>query len=304
MASHLVDALIECGSRVVGIDRKSRPDWYHHDAEYLQADLTVREECARLFRGVDMVFHLAAVGWGFHENLKQQPRILTENLLLNTTVLDAAYQCGVDRYLFTSSVAVYPGDLDVLDEDVALDSPPNKSEAGYAWSKRMGEIQAVSFFTDYGFPVSIARLSNPYGPRDEFDPEKSHVIPSLLRRAAGREDPFIIWGTGKPVRAFIFAEDAAAAMMKVMEKMPNARPVNIAAPETVTIAELVDIVLEVTGHSSAKKVYDTTKPDGHPGRMVSARRLIEEVGMKDFTPLEKGLQKTVEWYLQNKSLVS
>lgn len=297
VARHLIEALLKAGAVVRTVGRRPRPHGLDPDVAYLQLDLTDKASALKATAKVDVVFHLASVGWGFHENLKRQAQVLTQNLLLNSMVIDAAYESGVSRYLFTSSVGVYPAESREMKESNPLEKPPHASEQYYAWSKRMGEIQARAFYQNYKFPVAIVRPSNPYGPYDNFDPEKSHVIPSLIRRALSGEDPFVVWGTGKPVRSFVFAPDVATGMMTAMEKISDGTPVNLSGAETTSIRELSELVLTACGRHPSEIVFDTSKPDGHPHRVPSVERARELLNMDAYTPLEKGLKKTVEWYV-------
>lgn len=278
------------------MDKTTEPGWFPKNARFISADLLRREECAQAFKGADYIFHLAAVGWGFHENLNRQPQLLTDNLLLNTIVLDEVQRAGVQGYLFTSSAAVYPPHLETMEEDAPWDRPPHGSEKYYAWSKRMGEIQARAYFEHYGMPITIVRLFNPYGPRDNFDPDKSHVIPALIRRAVAKENPFTVWGTGRPVRSFIHARDAVKGMLLTLEKYAVCEPVNLSSNETITIADLVRLILELSGHSEAEIHFDTSKPDGLLRRVPDVRRAAEKLGLTDYISLREGLAETIDWY--------
>ncbi len=296
LASHLTDALVRQGARVRALGRGPRPESWQLDAEWVQADLMDRRACEQALAGTEDVFHLAAVGWGFHENLKRQPQLLTDNLLLNTTVLDSAHRVGVGRYLYTSSAAVYPGHLQDLDEDAPWDAPPHESEHGFGWAKRMGEIQATEYFRHYHLPIAIVRPANPYGPGDNFDPERSHVIPALIRRAVAGENPLTVWGTGRSVRSFIHVRDVVRGMLLALERHAVCEPINLASSETTTIADLVRLVLELAGARHTELRFDTSKPDGHPRRVPRVRRAAEALGLTTFVPLRDGLAETIDWH--------
>lgn len=297
LASHLIDALTARGAVVRAVDARSRPRHLPPEVEYVQADLLQPSVCEEALRGAEFAFHLAAIGWGFHENVKRQPELLTGNLLLNTTLLDTAHRVGVQRYLYTSSSAVYPAYLEELCEDAPWDQPPHESEQAFGWAKRMGEIQAKVYYQEYGMPIAIVRPANPYGPRDNFDPDKSHVIPALIHRAVARETPFVVWGSGRAVRSFVHARDVALGMLLALERYAVADPVNLASRETTTIADLVKLVLELTGFSGALLEFDTSKPDGHPRKVPSALRAEEKLGLRQYTSLRDGLKETIDWYV-------
>jgi len=301
LASYVIEALIARGAVVRTVAARARPETYPFDVEYVQADLLQRGACDKALRGIDLIFHLAAIGWGLHENMKRQPQLLTENLLLNTTVLDAAYSAGVQRYLYTSSSAVYPGYLQDLDEEAPWDRPPHDSELAFGWAKRMGEIQATAYYRHYGMPIAIVRPANAYGPRDDFDSDKSHVIPALIRRAVARETPFVVWGTGRVVRSFVHARDVASGMLLALERYAVGEPINLASNETTTIAALVELVLELSGYANAELQFDTSKPDGHPRKVPSVRRAAEKLGLVHYIPLREGLKETIDWYLARRA---
>jgi GDP-L-fucose synthase len=249
---------------------------------------------------MDYVFHLAAVGWGLPENMRNQPRLFTENVLLNTTLLDAAYQAGVERYLYTSSSAVYPAQIEEADEAAAWDAPPHPSEECFGWSKRIAEIQCQAYARHYAMKIAIVRPSNPYGPGDTFDPARSHVIPSLIMRALSEEDRFVVWGSGTAVRSFVYVTDVASIMMAALERHPACDPVNIASTETTSIGAVARLVLDLCGRPDTEIEFDKRKPDGHPRKVPCVRRAAEILGVTEYIPLREGLRRTIEWYLQNR----
>ena len=302
LASYVMEELQERGAELRLIGRRPNPGNLVVDAEYVQADLLDRHACENALKGCDSVFHLAAVGWGFHENLKRQPQLLTDNVILNTTVLDTAYRTGVKDYLFTSSSAVYPSYLQDLDEEAPWDQPPHEGESCFGWAKRLGEIQAQAYYEHNGMSIAIVRPSNPYGPRDNFDSDKSHVVPALIRRAISQEGPFVVWGTGKVVRSFVHARDVAKGMLLALEKYAICAPVNLASNETITVADLVKIVLELSGRSEVEISFDTSKSDGHPRKVPKVDRAAEKLGLTDYVPLRTGLKETIEWYVEQKRL--
>jgi len=296
LASHVIEALRLRGARVRAVDARPKREEFPGEVEYVCADLMQRSACEQVLDSVDFVFHLAAVGWGLHENMKRQPQLLTDNLLMNTTLLDAANRAGVQRYLYTSSSAVYPAYLEHLEEDAPWDQPPHASELAFGWAKRMGEVQAKIYYRHYGMAIAIVRPSNPYGPRDNFDPDKSHVIPALIRRAVAQERPFVVWGTGRVVRSFIHASDVARGMLLALERYAVGEPINLASNETTSIADLVTLVLELSDYPDANLQFDTSKPDGHPRKVPSVQRAAEKLGMGSYIPLREGLKDTIDWY--------
>jgi nucleoside-diphosphate-sugar epimerase len=194
---------------------------------------------------------------------------------------------------------VYPADAEELDEMRDWDAPPHRSEASFGWAKRVGEIQARSYFEHYGFPVAIVRPTNPYGPHDNFDPERSHVIPALIVRAIAGEKPFKVWGSGRAVRSFIYAKDATRGMLLALMNAADCEPVNLGSPEAVSIADVVRLVLRLAGRDDSEVEFDTSKPDGHPRKVPRIERL-RSIGVDHFTSLEDGLRETIDWYQRSR----
>jgi GDP-L-fucose synthase len=214
-------------------------------------------------------------------------------------MLDAAHKEGVERYLLTSSSAVYDGGSSVLDDTTPWRSDPHPSEFGFGWAKRMAELQARAYAGYYSMKIAIVRPSNPYGPRDNFSRERSHVIPSLIRRALAREYPFTVWGTGNAVRSFVYARDVAEAMLLALEHYAVGDPLNVASGERTSIADLTRLILELCGFEAAAIEFDPTKPEGHPGKSPTVSKAQEKIGFTARTGLRAGLTDTIHWYRQN-----
>ena len=295
LAPHLARALVAMGAEVILLGRRPLKKPLGEGIRYLQVDLQNRRAAQAAFQGADALFHLAAVGWGFYENLRRQPELLTENLLLNTTVIDAAWRAGVSRMLFTSSAAVYGGSHEIMDDESPLMDEPHGVDALFGWAKRMGELQAQAYHRQHAWPVAIVRPFNPYGPGDDLNPERSHVIPALLCRVLAGESPLQVWGSGRTVRSFIYAEDVVRGMLAALERATDAEPINLGSPELTSVAELVDKVLKACGREGTPVIFDASKPDGAPRRVPTLRRAEERLGLRDYVDLETGLTRTAAW---------
>ncbi|MEM7243895.1 MAG: NAD-dependent epimerase/dehydratase family protein [Acidobacteriota bacterium] len=297
LAAHLGSALLEAGAELKLAVRRDAPvEWLvaeGHEAEIVVADLRDRDACRRAFRNVDFVFHLAAVGWGFHENRRRPSEVLAGNLAINTNVIELAGRSRLDGLMVTSSSSVYPQGLNRPAENLPLEKPPHPGEAPLGWAKRMAETQARFVHEQTGLPIAIVRPSNPYGPWDCLDLERSHVIPALINRALNREAPFRVRGSGRPIRSFIHARDVARGMLAALEHCADASPVNASNPQGTTIAELVTHVLELTDHR-AEPVFDRSFPDGPPIKLPDASRLTRLLD-GELTRLEEGLTDTIDW---------
>jgi GDP-L-fucose synthase len=245
---------------------------------------------------MDSVFHLAAFGWGLGENMKLHSQLFTRNVLMNTAMLEAAHQAGVERYLYTSSSAVYAGTMSALDDEQPWNGDPHPSEFSFGWAKRAGEIQARIYASAGTMKIAIVRPSNPYGPGDDFHPTRAHVVPSLIIRACERHKPFVVWGTGRVERSFVHASDVARAMLLALEKGADCDPINIASREVTTIADVARMVLELSGHRDAGLTFDASKPEGHPGKYPSVKKAEEKLGFRAEIKLQEGLEDTISWY--------
>jgi GDP-L-fucose synthase len=144
--------------------------------------------------------------------------------------------------------------------------------------------------------IGIVRPYNAYGPGDHFNDVKSHVIPSLIRRITGGEDPLIVWGSGKQTRSFLYVEDLAEAMILALERYPKPDPLNIGSDEEISLSDLVALICRISG-KKPKIIFDTTKPDGSPRRKSDNQMAHKLIGFKAKTPLYLGLEKTIKWYL-------
>lgn len=287
----LVEHLLEKGARVriASLDDPSRA---HPQADFRRVNLTVFANCLEVCRGMDFVFHLAGIKGSPAMTARKPASFFVPMLLFNTQMMEAARQCGVEGYLYTSTVGVY-GPAEVFREDEAWSSFPSPNDRFAGWAKRMGELQAEAYRVEHGWDrVCIVRPANVYGPFDNFDPENATVIPSLIRRAVDGEDPLTVWGDGSAVRDFIYAEDVARGMILVMEKQCR-RPVNLGSGAGVRIRDLVE---EIVANLDPRPevVWDLSKPAGDPKRLMDVSR-ARSLGFEPSVPLKEGIRRTMEW---------
>ena|SRR2546422_2244856 len=300
IGSHLTELLLQqnANPRIVVHKREIPPELQNKPAELVKGDLTDKEFVKKSMDGIDYVFHLAAFTGGLGRTSIHPSSTLTPNLIMDGTVLEAAKNEGVDRFLYASCACIYPNSENDLSEEDAWKGDPPQVHASYSWAKRMGELQAISYHKEYGMKLAIVRPSNSYGPRDNFDPQASHVIGALIIRAASKVDPFVIWGDGKPIREFIFAKDAAKGMLLAMENYCVADPINLASGEYATIADLATTIIKLCNYNP-KIVFDEKKPSGQIRRVLTSEKAKKKIGFKAETSLTEGLKKTIEWYIQN-----
>ena len=296
----LVNMLIKEGAkvRIASLDDPSRA---HPEAEFYNADLTKFENCMKVCLGVDFVFHLAGIK-GSPAMTKEKPAsFFVPTITFNTNMMEAARRQGVKRYLYTSTIGVY-SPAEVFHEDDVWTTHPSKHDRFAGWAKRMGELQAESYKIEYGWKdIAIVRPANVYGPYDNFDPNNAMVIPSLIKRALGNENPLSVWGDGSAVRDFIHAKDVARGMMLALEKMPEG-PINLGSGTGVSIKKIVEIIRD-NMEKKPEIVWDTSKSSGDKKRLMSIVR-AEKIGFKPSITIEEGIKEVMEWYRENKDLVS
>lgn len=298
IGSHLCEQLLAAGAIVTGTNLTENPPFLAHlkgKVTVLVGDFTDKEFCKRAVAGQDVVMHLAAIVGGVQYNMQHPASLFRDNMIPFINVLEAAREAKTPRFLTCSSACVYPRHCTIpTPEEEGFKDFPEETNEGYGMAKRMQEYLSMQYAKEYGMQIAIARPYNAYGPRDNFNPEKSHVIPALIERALAGEDPFVVWGSGKQTRAFLFVEDFARGLMMVAEKYAIADPVNIGTDREVTIAELVHIILAAAG-VKPKIIFDTSKPEGQPRRNCDTRKMERVLSWKPQVQLEEGIRRAVAW---------
>jgi GDP-L-fucose synthase len=264
--------------------------------KFLRRDLKDLVAARQACRGQEIVMNLAAKVGGIEFNKKHLGTMFRDNVLINTTVLEAARQENVECFLVISSACVYPRFCMIpTPEEEGFKDVPEPTNEGYGWAKRMAELQGRFYAQEFGMKIGIVRPYNCYGPRDHFDPEKSHVIPALIKRIFNGEDPLVVWGDGEQSRAFLYVKDFVWGLAKVIEKYPVPDPINIGTDEEIKIKDLIKLLLKLSG-KNPEVFFDTTKPAGQPRRNCDTRKAKEKVGFEAKVSLEEGLKKTIDWY--------
>ena len=266
----------------------------------IKGDLRDPRFCRRACRGQDVVLNLAGVVGGVGYNSRHHAGLFRDNMTLQLTVLEAARLESVARYLVVSTACVYPRDCAIpTPETEGFLDEPEATNRGYGWAKRMGEYAGRAYAEEFGMSVAIVRPYNAYGPRDHFDPDKSHVIAALVRRVCLGESPLMVWGDGKSTRAFLYVDDFARGLLDVAAKCPNADPVNIGSADEISVKDLAKAVLRAAGAEKTKLVFDPSKPSGQPRRACDTKKARRVLGFKAAISLDEGLRRTVAWYREN-----
>ena len=266
-------------------------------------DLRKRENCARVVKDIDVVIHLAANVGGIGYNQENPGSLFYDNLTIGVHLMEEARLARVKKFVAIGTVCAYPKYTPVpFKEEDLWNGYPEETNAPYGLAKKMLLVQAQAYRQQYGFNAIFLLPVNLYGPGDNFDPRSSHVIPALIRKfveAKEQNQPTVtIWGTGKATREFLYVEDAAEAITLATLKYDKPNPVNIGASFEISIKSLAQMIKEIVQYKG-KIVWDITKPDGQPRRKLDVSRAKKEFGFKSKTNFEKGLRKTIEWYVSH-----
>jgi GDP-L-fucose synthase len=270
-----------------------------------ELDLTRQKEVEQFFESEhpDYVFLAAAKVGGIYANNTFPADFIYINLQIQNNIIHSSYKYGVKKLCFLGSSCIYPKYApQPMKEDYLLDGKLEPTNEPYAIAKIAGIKMCEAYNRQYGTNFISVMPTNLYGINDNFDLETSHVAPALIRKFIEAKEAnapsVVIWGTGKPRREFLFVDDMADACVFLMENYDKSDFINIGVGTDITIAELANIIKEEVGYEGAI-VYDSTKPDGTPQKLLDVSRL-NSLGWKAKTPLREGIRKTIEWYKENR----
>jgi GDP-D-mannose 3', 5'-epimerase len=302
IGGHLVAELRRRGfERIRAVDLKPLGRWYqeHDGVENVSADLRDADSCRAAVAGAARVFNLAADmgGMGFIETHKADCMV---SVLINTHLLVAARDAGVEWFMFGSSACVYAADKQTDTEVTALkeeDAYPAMPEDGYGWEKLFGERMCRHFMEDYGISVCVPRFHNVYGPLGTYDGGREKAPAAICRKVIQAQldgtNSIEIWGDGKQTRSFTYIDDTIDGIFRLLEAGVT-EPINLGSSQLVTINELVDMVEEIAG-VKLERSYVASAPQGVRGRNSDNALILERLGWEPSTPLEQGLATTYAW---------
>jgi UDP-glucose 4-epimerase len=319
---HLLDKLIQQGAKVTVGDNLFSGDinnvlriWEKNNVKFIKKswgyeasgenkfikiDFNDYDKTLKALNKQEIVFHLAA-RFGGRGYIDTHPADCCDNFSINQNVFKAASVVGVDRIQFASTACVYPGDLQkeynskyLLKEGDAFKNDWGNADREYGWAKLMGEITLKAFYKQHGLKSSITRYVTAYGPWEN----DTHAIIMLIRRAINKEDPYLIWGSGKQDRDFTYVNDIVSGTLAACEKITNADVVNLGTSKRYTMIETVNIIFDLLGWHPKKIVFDKTKPEGVKTRALAvnkAKKLLDWTPKYDF---KTGVKKTIEWFIR------
>jgi len=301
IAGHLVVELLKRGYQVRAVDKKPLNQWYQisEKADNLVLDLNIKENCYSAVNGYNEVFNLAADmgGMGFIETHKADCML---SVLINTHMLMASRDCGIERFFYSSSACVYNGDKQTDPDNPGLkesDAYPALAEDGYGWEKLFSERMCRHFTEDYGIITRVARYHNVYGPFGTYDGGREKAPAAICRKVIDKElngaNEIVIWGDGDQTRSFMYIDDCIKGTIDIMYSNIE-EPINLGSSEMVSINKLVDTVEGIAGYKLTRK-YDLNAPKGVRGRNSDNTLIRKYLGWEPSTPLKDGLKKTYTW---------
>jgi len=286
----VVDELTRRGCRDIHVPRSK------------EVDLREKEAIVGILRVAQptIVIHLAAVVGGIGANRRRPGAFFYDNAVMGIQLMEQARRFNVEKFVCVGTICAYPKVTPVpFKEENLWEGYPEETNAPYGLAKKMLLVQAQAYRQEYGFNVIYLLPANLYGPRDNFDPESSHVIPALIRKCVDArrtgQQSITAWGTGSATREFLYVGDAAEAIVAAAERYDKPDPVNVGSGDEVTVKELAALIRSMTSFSGTIK-WDSSQPDGQPRRTLDISRAEREFGFKPKTTLREGLKRTIDWY--------
>jgi GDP-L-fucose synthase len=265
-------------------------------------DLREKADALRLYRDArpDIFIHLAAVVGGIGANMANPGRFFYDNAAMGLHAIEAGRLAGLEKFVCAGTICSYPKFTPVpFREEDLWNGYPEETNAPYGLAKKMLLVQLQAYKQQYGMNGIYLTPVNLYGPRDNFDLQSSHVIPALIRKCfeakrSGAAE-IVAWGTGTATREFLYAEDAAQAIVLAAERYTKPEPVNLGSGEEISVRDLLERIRLLIGYEGSVH-WDSTKPDGQPRRCLDTSRAFAEFGWRATTALSDGLRRTTDWY--------
>ena len=297
LGTYVVEALRNRGATRIFVPRSANYDLRQQEAVLRLLDDTQP----------DIIIHMAAVVGGIGANRERPADFFYDNLMMGTQFMHESYQAGVKKFVTIGTVCAYPKIVPIpFKEETLWDGYPEETNAPYGLAKKMLLVQGQAYRQQYGFNSIFLLPTNLYGPRDNFDPATSHVIPALIKKAMDAKDAgikeLVVWGDGSPTREFLYAADAAEGILLATERYNDTEPVNLGSGEEISIKDLVTVIAEETGFEG-NIVWDTAKPNGQPRRKLDTQRAKDAFGFESNTSFREGLRQVIDWYQQEREAV-
>jgi GDP-L-fucose synthase len=295
------------GSFIVDQLREKKPAFLlvPRSADYDLRDRSAVAKCLRDARA-DIVIHAAAIVGGIGANRSHPGKFFYDNAIMGIQLIEEARRAGIQKFVALGTICAYPKFAPIpFREENLWDGYPEETNAPYGLAKKMLLVQLQAYREEYDFNGIYLLPVNLYGPRDNFDLQSGHVIPSMIRRFVEARDcgarEVTLWGDGSPTREFLYVEDAAQGVLAAAEACEATEPINLGSGAEISIRNLADLISRKTGFSGTIQ-WDTSRPNGQPRRQLDTSRALARFGWKASTPLDEGLDLSINWYLQNRSM--
>ena len=273
-----------------------------------EADLRIKNEVDKVLEKItfDGIIHCAAKVGGVGGNMNYKGEFFYDNIMMNTNVIESARQHNIKNLVCFLSTCVFPDNVDYpLTESKIHLGPPHFSNDAYAYAKRMADIQIRAYKEQYGLNYKSVIPTNIYGPNDNYDIKNGHVIPSLIHKcflARENKTNFTIWGSGKPLREFIFSKDVARLTEWVLENYEENEPIILSTSDEISIKDVVEIIVDIMNFKG-KIVWDKDKPEGQFRKPSDNHKIKSYLPEFKFTPLYEGLKETIEYFEKNYTFI-
>jgi len=270
-------------------------------------DLVKPEEITRMLQDAkpDVLIHIAALAGGIGLNREKPADLFYKNIMMGIPLMHQAWESGVDKFVALGTVCAYPKFANTpFREDELWDGYPEETNAPYGLAKKMLLVQAQAYRQQHDFNAIYLLPVNLYGPKDNFDPASSHVIPALIRKFVeakeNRDTQVELWGDGSPTREFLYVEDAAEGIVLAAERYDGDEPVNLGSGYEISIKDLAELISRLVGFEG-ELAWNEAYPNGQPRRLLDVSRAEELFGFRARVNFEEGLRKTIDWYLQHRA---
>lgn len=294
LGSHVVERLKAEGAKKIFVPRS---------CDY---NLVEKNDILRLFEDATptVIIHLAAVVGGIGANMRSPGEFFFKNLMMGVQLMEQARLAGVKKFVAVGTVCAYPKFTPVpFKEEDLWNGYPEETNAPYGLAKKMLLVQSQAYRKQYGFNSLFLLPVNLYGPKDNFDLEASHVIPAMIRKfhsamVKGKSE-VVLWGDGSPTREFLYVEDCAEGILLATREYESSDPVNLGSGNEISIKNLAHTIASKMGYQG-KIIWDTTKPNGQPRRVLDVSKAEKYFGFRAKTSFEEGLEKTIGYFVKNK----
>ena len=263
-------------------------------------DLRLRENCDKITKDIDIVFHLAAKVGGIGFNNEKPGELFYDNLIMGTNIMEESRKNDVEKVIALGTICSYPKFTPIpFSEDSIWQGYPEETNAPYGLAKKMLLVQSDAYRKQYQFNSVVVFPTNLYGPNDNFDDSSSHVIPAIIKKILfakkERKSTVSLWGDGTPTRDFLYVDDAAEGIVLTGEKYSKSIPLNLGTGIEISIKELAEKLLKIT-NTDLEIIWETDKPNGQPRRCVNNQKAKNEIEFEPKISIDEGLKRTVEWY--------